>query len=407
MPVTSDSRLEYLLKRYVDGICTQEEKEELLSIIQHAQQDEQLKGLMDQVWSRLSSAYRLNEEQSTRILSAIFNPFMAEETIRSGKKSIYFMRWSAVAAVLAVLILAGGIMWFKNDIRVKKIPGVLTQTQHDIAPGGNKAVLTLANGKKIILDSLENGALPTKYANNITKVNNGLLVFNRQSSIANPASAGNRPSEYNTLSTPRGGQYRVILPDGSKVWLNAASSLTFPTAFTGKSREVKVTGEAYFEITPDKDMPFKVDVNQVEVKVLGTHFDVMAYSDEPAIKTTLLEGAVEVSKGNEEVVLKPGQQASFSAGSDKINVNVAEVEEVMAWKDGLFFFHNTNIQSVLHEIARWYNVKVVYKGETNAYLNGMISRNTELSQVLHMLEVTSNVHLKIDGRNVIVSQADK
>lgn len=403
MPETSLPRLEYLFKRYVDGVCTEEENGELLDFIRNAKNDIRVKELMDQVWSRLNADYRLSEEQSERILTGILQPFVLEKIPVKKSLRINLIRWSAAAAVLLVIIATFGLLYKRNNRRSSNRVAIVTRSSGDITPGGNKAVLTLSNGKKIILDSVQNGSLLGRNSNYVIKVNNGLLKFS-EDGIKNKEQG---TEEYNTISTPRGGQYQVILPDGSKVWLNAASSLRFPTAFAGKVREVQLAGEAYFEIAPNKDMPFKVEVNHVEVKVLGTHFDVMAYSDEPAIRTTLLEGEVEVSKGNNRVVLKPGQQASSSLGSDRINVNVADVEQATAWKDGLFFFHSTNIQSVLHQIARWYDVKVVYKGETNAYLNGMISRNTELSQVLHMLEVTSNLKFIMEGREVIVKQADQ
>jgi ferric-dicitrate binding protein FerR (iron transport regulator) len=396
MPQTTDSRLEYLFTRYFSKSSTPEEESELLELIGHAQYDEQLKYLMDQVWRRLSPAYRLNDQQSEHIFSGIVSSH--PEKVATGRvNGRRIMRWSAVAASILVLFAAGWV-WHKKiggTQKIKEISGLTAQSAEVAVPGSNKAVLILGNGSSVVLDSVHNGILAKQGNMAILKLN-GRLSYKEQGEKKGVIM-------YNTIITPRGGQYQVILPDGSKVWLNAASSLRFPTRFTGTQRSVELTGEGYFEVAKNQDMPFKVSVDGMEVNVLGTHFNIMAYRDEPAIRTTLLEGAVAVLEGGQRVLLKPGQQASIVPGAiGDIKVSMADTQAATAWKEGLFLFRNTDIRAVLREIDKWYDTKVIYKGHVSAYLNGMISRNTDLSKVLHMLEVTSDIDFIIQGQTIIV-----
>jgi ferric-dicitrate binding protein FerR (iron transport regulator) len=393
MPASTDPRLEYLFKHYFEGTCTRAEKDELLGLISQARYDDQLKSLMDQVWTRLSSAYQLDEDQSERILSGILPPQSMPAKRITG---MHFLRWSGVAAAILVL-LAAVWMWHENSPEkiAENTPRTAIQSGNNITPGGNKAVLILGNGSSVTLDSAHNGIIAQQGGVAVSKLN-GRLSYSEQGN-------GHEVTIYNTIVTPRGGEYQVVLPDGSKVWLNAASSLRFPTAFTGTARSVELTGEAYFEVAANKDRPFEVKVNGMEVKVLGTHFDIMAYHDEPVIRTTLLEGSVQVSAGSRQIVLLPGQQASLDhSGNSNIEVSRADVQAAVAWKNGLFLFHDTDIRSVLREIARWYDAEVVYKGNIRGQLNGMISRQAGLQQVFHMLEVTSNLNFTVEGKKIIV-----
>jgi ferric-dicitrate binding protein FerR (iron transport regulator) len=206
----------------------------------------------------------------------------------------------------------------------------------------------------------------------------------------------------NTIQTPRGGQYQVILPDGTKVWLNAASSLTYPTAFTGGDRAVQLRGEAYFEVAGNKEKPFKVMVGNMQVNVLGTHFNVMAYEDENAIQTTLLEGAVQVTNGGVSHLLKPGQEGRLDRSSDAFRLLDVDADEAVAWKNGVFQFGGISIETVMRQIVRWYDVDVEYQGRTNEHFRGTISRSANASEVFKMLELTGAVHFTIDGKKVIV-----
>jgi ferric-dicitrate binding protein FerR (iron transport regulator) len=230
----------------------------------------------------------------------------------------------------------------------------------------------------------------------VVKQSNGQLAYNTQNE---------KPTEvlYNTLTTPRGGQYQLVLPDGSKVWLNAASAISYPTAFTGSERKVEIKGEAYFEIAKNTAMPFIVKVNDAQVQVLGTHFNINAYSDEDAIKTTLLEGAVKVTKDAASTLLKPGQQAILGRSSNEIRVQEnTDLDAVLAWKNGYFSFNQTDLATIMRQIARWYDVDIVYSDKVpERRFGGEIPRNTNAAEVLKMLE-ESKVHFRIEGRKVIV-----
>ena len=207
----------------------------------------------------------------------------------------------------------------------------------------------------------------------------------------------------NTLTTPRAYRYNLVLADGTKVWLNAASSITFPTAFIRKERTVVITGEAYFEVAKDTKRPFKVFVNDMEVKVLGTHFNINSYQDEGNIKTTLLEGSVLLSKKDKKVVLKPGEQGQVSNSGSLKMVSGVNLESVMAWKKGNFYFENADLQTVLKEISRWYNVSVVYeKGVPKRFFDGEIQREIKLSVLLKTLEKSNDIHFKIEGNTIKV-----
>ncbi len=305
-------------------------------------------------------------------------------------------RWWAAAAIF--LLLAAGSYFFINKEHSKKEVAAVKKNVliNDVSPGGNKAILTLANGATIILDNAKNGALTQQGNSKVVKLDDGKLAYNSNGTNS-PASV-----EYNTVSTPRGGQYQLTLSDGSKVWLNAESAITFPTAFTGNDRKVTIKGEAYFEVAHDASKPFQVTVNGMQVQVLGTHFNINAYDDEGEIKTTLLEGSVKVSKGPESKLITPGQQAVVSSTEPKIVVQQADVDEAVAWKNGLFHFNNADLQEVMRQLSRWYDVNVMYDGTIpKREFAGEMQRDLNLSQVLELL-VKNDVHFKIDGKKIIV-----
>jgi len=317
-----------------------------------------------------------------------------------------WLRFVAAAAVVLFISTATFFLIRNSQKESTPINQTAKHLKNDVAPGGNKAVLTLADGSTIVLDSAHNGALAQQGNTKVLKLNNGQLAYNL---------AGHKQSAatvlYNTISTPKGGQYQVVLPDGSKVWLNASSSLRFPTAFIGNERSVEITGEAYFEVATlkisekeSKKMPFIVKVNGAEVEVLGTHFNVMAYGDEGKIKTTLLEGSVNVKRGKANGLLKPGQEAelSFIQSNDKLLIRSADLEETVAWKNGRFLFNNAEIRTIMRQIMRWYDVDVIYEGNVpERFFTANISRNTNLSELLKVFEL-SKIHFKIDGRKLIV-----
>lgn len=297
----------------------------------------------------------------------------------------------AIAALTVLLLVLGLGIYL-----IKKSPAAAVDFTADIKPGGNKASLTLADGKAINLSDGKTGLnLQTKALS---------YIDGAQLHVALPVAGTN------TLSTPRGGQYQLILPDGSKVWLNAASKLSFPASFAGQAqRRVQLTGEAYFEISKNKDQPFLVKTGNQEVEVLGTHFNVSNYKDTQGVRTTLLEGSVKVSElaanpGEQakKVILKPGQQAQFSAQA--FEVKTVDPEIAIAWKDGLFSFRNEPLEDIMQKIARWYDADVMYQDTATRKkrFGGTISKFGQVSEVLSMLALTGEVHFKIEGRTITV-----
>jgi ferric-dicitrate binding protein FerR (iron transport regulator) len=264
----------------------------------------------------------------------------------------------------------------------------------DISAGGDRAILTLADGRTVALTTATNGLIATQGQTQVTKTADGQLVYQ--------ASGLGDGISMNSVTTPRGGQYRVVLSDGSKVLLNAASSIRYPVAFTGKERRVVVTGEAYFEVAPDKSKPFRVEAGGQAIDVLGTSFDVNVYADEPDQRTTLLTGSVKVSSGARQVVLAPGQQARVGEG---ISVDdKADLDEVMAWAHGDFVFNNEDITSIMRKIARWYDVDISYPQGSPGPMpfDGIVSRSRNVSAVLQIMESTGKVHFKIEKRRIMV-----
>lgn len=306
-------------------------------------------------------------------------------------KAVPRYRRYAMAATVALLIAAAGTiaLWRHKVISKKEI--ALHIPVGEIAPAQKKALLTLADGSTIALDDAANGALSQQGGARVVKSSPGQLAYQADGSVGEMV--------YNTLSVPRGGQYQVTLPDGTKVWLNSASSLRYPTNFKGADRKVLLTGQAYFEIAPNATQPFHVQTNNMDVQVLGTRFDVMAYADEPTVNATLLDGKIKV----QDKILQPGQQAVWSPAAGQLRINTADVNKIMAWKNGLFVFNNMDLPTILREVARWYDVEIVYNTAPGKELyGGGISRNLNLSAVLHVLEENGNNHFRINGKQVVV-----
>lgn len=313
----------------------------------------------------------------------------------------YFKKWySIAAAVILICLSTGGYFLFK-----KPVTGNLTtknqSLKNDIAPGGNKAVLTLANGTRIILDDAKNGSISQSTNVKVTKTSNGVLVYHFNKSIASKNITAS--SEINTITTPRGGQYQIVLEDGTRVWLNAASYIKFPQAFTDKNRQVELSGEAYFEVAKNKAKPFIVKTNGTDIHVFGTHFNVNAYADNSSIATTLLEGSVSMTYAGATVMLKPGQQGVTSRAGEPIKASFVDTEEVMAWKNGLFIFHDQSIANIMKQVCRWYDVDVEYKdGVQNKEFGGTISKYKNITELLNNIQLTQTIHYKLEGRRVII-----
>lgn len=405
----SKEQLEELYNKYVQNQCTQEELEALVNELgSEPGNEEVITQLFDKTWDGLEvfpDKYKLPNL-----------PLSKDRGVETPVIQMHAQKkrwWQIAAAAAVVLLVAAGAWWWlarTPNTDIAKTENKKEGTKQDVAPGGNKAVLTLANGNTIILDNAANGTLASEGNAKVVKASDGQLVYTNRAGEASAAVT------YNTLSIPRGGQYQLSLPDGSKVWLNSASSITFPTAFTGNERKVAITGEAYFEVAKGQlstghKMPFKVEKGNITIEVLGTHFNVNAYDDEEAMKTTLLEGSVKVSSkvNNQQSILKPGEQAMISrsngaAGGEVLTVDHApDLEQVMAWKNGLFHFENADIKTVMRQLSRWYDIEVEYKGTIkNDSLFMEVPRNTNLSDVLKVIESTAGIRLAFDGKKVTV-----
>lgn len=325
---------------------------------------------------------------AAELKNRIFRRIKVEPTI--------IRKWYWAAAILT-LVMAGAAYYYNRQAQKEQLLAQsVTAAPGSIVPGSNKATLLLANGNTITLNDEKNGVLGQQGNTKIIKLNNGQLAFQHgQSKNASDMAS------LNTLSTPRGGQYQITLPDGSVVWMNADSKLVFPTAFTGKDRLVKLTGEAYFEIAADEHQPFVVVANNMEIRVLGTHFNVKAYGEEPIVKTTLLEGKVKVAANKKEVLLRPGQQAKMNDAGE-MNVVAVNVDHVVAWKNGTFSFDDVTIAEVLQQIARWYDLEIVYpEGVPTGLFRGEIDKMSDITTVLKILEV-SGVRFTVEGHKVLV-----
>lgn len=341
----------------------------------------------------------LNDEEYLSIKNAIKAKVDHQIALlsKAGQTKKLWSSWAKYSAAAAILLLLStSVLIFRNY----QIHGSYTLVApDDLEPGGNRAILTLANGKKIVLDNTGNGEIATESGITVTKTKEGQLVYTVAENSDDNAVLAN-----NTITTPNGGNYQVVLPDGTNVTLNAASSLTFPTSFKGTERAVILDGEAYFEVTKNVEMPFRVKSGQQVVEVLGTHFDVNAYPDEPVMKTTLLEGSVKVHNGSAFETIKPGQQTVIKINDAKlITVRDADLEKEMAWKNGAFSFDNDDLKSVMRQIARWYDAEVIYEGDfpDDKFIGG-ISRSSKLSGVAKILGL-NNIRLKISGKTIRVS----
>lgn len=393
----TQAALTILIRKYLSGEATEREKLQVeqwyesfdKSALKFADGKEEI---MDESTSRSLQAIR---EKITKLrLEEI------QEVSSKVAKRNFRWRWAAAAAVL--ILLAGGFytLFFKAGSVQPKM-ATATAIKKDFKPGGNNAVLTLANGKQIILDSVSTGTLSLQGNTKVIKLNNGLLAYNanQRSQITDQRSQ----IEYNTISTPRGGQYEVVLPDGTKVWLNAASSIRFPTSFTGKEREVQVTGEAYFEVAKNVDQPFRVFVKGMTVNVLGTQFNIMAYNDELGIKTTLVQGKVKVVTNNgQSEVLEPSEQAMINENGEMSIVKNANINEIVAWKNNLFWFDNDNVHEIIKQLSRWYDVDIQIKGDIPDLFTGSIPRNIAFSKVFEVLQKTGSIHYEIKNDKTII-----
>ena len=366
-----------LLKRYLENRATEEELKVFMHLLKEGQLDE-------------------------AFVSAVKKESVAPDGDLNASKVILLWRRMAVAASIVLVIGLTGYLMLNHSGSNKAIVNNTNPTRegrfkNDVqAPQVNKAILTLANGSTIVLDSANDGLLARQGNVNVLKSGSGKVAYKDNNAL---------PSEqikYNTIRVPKGSRpFHLQLADGSEVWLNVASSITFPTSFVGKSRMVEITGEAYFEIAHDAARPFIVSKGEASIQVLGTHFDVNAYDDEPNMKVTLLEGSVEIKSQKSKVKIKPGEQATIASDGALVISDKADLDEAIAWKNGRFEFNNADIATVMRQISRWYNVEVSYQGKIPFHFGGQIARGSSLVEIFKILEI-SGVRFTIDGNKVNV-----
>ena len=410
------SRFEYLLGQYKANQLSQEEWEELRRAIREGQHEDWLQkdflqllrrgglhetwtpGLQEAMWKEILNGRMPAEQLPERSIGKDRTPFIGRRLVRYG-----------VAAAILLAIIGGWRLFFKPVSHNPSPVAFQHKTESDVRPGRDRALLTLPDGRRIDLDSAGNGQIATQGAAVFSK-SNGALSISFAGTRQITHQTGNEPDPAHPqaageafISTPRGGQYQLLLPDGSKVWLNSSSSLRFPTVFSGKQRSVELSGEGYFEIAKNAAMPFFVKVNDMQVRVLGTHFNTMAYPDEKTINTTLLEGAVEVSSGDLSKRLVPGQQAALNNAGHQLAVGQADIQKAVAWKNGLFEFDHTDLATIMRQLARWYDIEIVYQAlPDKTPLGGSISKNLGLTEVLDLLAANGINHFKIEGKKVFV-----
>lgn len=371
-----EQELKNLLKRIHDGRATDEEKAFLESwYLQYQEKD----------------GVEYSADERAEDANAVWAKLKPE--VPQHRQRRLGLQIAAAAAVFIVISISGYFILHKP---IADTPEMAQNQAGDVTPGSNSATLTLANGQKVVLNAKPNGQIAVQGNMAVTKRINGQIQY--QSIASNSTDV-----MINTVATKRKEQYKVVLSDGTSVWLNAASSITYPTAFTGRDRKVSITGEAYFEVAHNAEKPFKVSAKGQTIKVLGTHFNVNSYTDEPDVNTTLLEGSVKVVGGNGFKIIKPGQRTVFKNG--QLSIIDANLEETVAWKNGYFRFNQEKIGPIMRKLARWYDIDVQFDGPiSDDEFSGKISRFKNISEVLKALEYYKTVHFKIEGRRVTVSE---
>jgi transmembrane sensor len=402
-------RIASLINRYMQDELNEEQIKELFSWVESSKENRKLfEELLSEPYIKLA-VEKLKQADTAAALERMQEKIVgsSKENFAESSKLKTVSRFTPkqilfAAAVLLLLFSIGGWPWWTNKPSeqisgVEKRPG---RFRNDVAPGTNKAILSLSDGSQIVLDSAYNGTLSVQGYAKVLKTGSGQLSYTL--AVDPRLSMDKSPLLLNTVSTPRGGQYQLTMTDGTRVWLNAASSLRFPAWFSNTERKVELRGEAYFEVAHDPSKPFRVEVNGMEIEVTGTHFNVEAYDDENSIKTTLLQGAVTVNKNYKTLLLKPGEQALLNKHGVISLAKNPDITEVVAWKNGIFHFNVTGIEAIMGQVARWYDVDIVYETRIPDSFVAEIPRDVPVSELLNLLELTGLVHFKIEGKKITV-----
>jgi len=398
------SRIQYLIERFFQNTCTQQEKVELAKWIEESSHDDELKQIMDEKWMNFESRHKIAPDRAGEILAAILKNKVTDigETVPIVKR----LSWWRISAAASIILFVAAVSFFlvykKPEQGIANNVDTSTNNQthpvDDVSPGKTKAILTLSDGSTVVLDNTPDGTLAVQ---GNTKILNehGQLIYNNGLNSSGEIL-------YNTLTTHRGEQFPLQLSDGTKLWLNASSSIRFPVAFAGNERRVEITGEAYFEVAKNANKPFKVLLNGMEIVVLGTHFNVNGYADEASVRTTLLEGSVKITKDNASLLLVRGQQAKLNRNGRMDLIEDADIEQAVSWKEGYFHYNKADLETVMREVSRWYDVDIIYENESRKseqHFSGDIQKSLTLSAVLRVLE-KSLVHFRIEGKKLIVSK---
>jgi transmembrane sensor len=379
-------RADELIKKYAEGTASQSEEKELME------------------WYR-ATVYK--DAEFPREEKDVYNAMLENINRSSGKISRFdtIKKWTVAASLLFVLGAGATIYFIGQSKKSNTAQTISNVTPH---PGGNRATLTLANGKKILLTDAANGKLASENGIQITKAANGQLIYK----IVAPAESGetavnSAEVQYNTIETPAGGQYQVLLPDGSKIWLNALSSIRFPLTFYKlKERLVELKGEAYFDVVHNAALPFKVISRGMVTEDIGTSFNIKAYDDEPNVDMTLVQGSARVTAGANSIIIKPGEQASYT---DHLKISNINVQEVIAWKNGYFKFQDKSLEDIMKVISRWYNIEYVFKDQylRNETYGAMSTRFENINTILNIIEQTGNAKFSINGNKITIARKDQ
>jgi ferric-dicitrate binding protein FerR (iron transport regulator) len=392
-------RLAYLYEQYVDGTCTETELEEFFEYVRMPEMKQALQELAEKHLQRIPPGAGLPAVDWEFMYNSIMQSEQpsAQVTVKKGIVKRLFTRPLVAAAVVVLLVASTGLYFLLTHKPQQDNMKANNRFKNDIPPGSDKAILTLANGASIALHDLDDNSREQLESADMLRLDSGELAYKANGGT-------HRVTGYNKLTTPRGGQFRLVLPDGSRIWLNAGSSVTYPLTFATGERKVAITGEAYLEVAPNPGKPFKVAVNGLEIIVLGTKFNINAYTNEPVINTTLLEGAVKVRKGGSSCVLKPGEQLQVQPDGDFKLVSDVDTASIVAWKDGMFAFNDEDITSIMRQVNRWYDADIIYETRIPHHFIGTIPRNVQVSKLLTMLELTGRLRFRIEGRKIFVTQ---
>ncbi len=387
------SELKLLLEQYLNGTLPEEEFRRLWSTLKDDSYDADWLDAIEQAIVSRTQTGLSHPAQVSHSLAEVRDRIYSEEgqpnNISSRIINLYHRHKTGFRAAAAILVIASAAVFMQYRPADTNLQAAIQPVIQDVEPGSEKAVLTLADGSKIVLDNSTNGQIAQQGHVQIIKLANGEIQYKALNDVSNTEAS----ITYNTMSTPRGGQYQLLLPDGSKVWLNAESSITYPIAFSDTERRVQIAGEVYFEVAKDKTKPFRVSANDAEIEVLGTQFNIKAYPGDGPTKTSLLEGSVKINKQ----ILKPGE--AFMNGS----IVQTNIEQDVAWKNGIFNFDNLNLKQVMLQLARWYDLEVVYPaGVPQKEYGGEIGRNLKLAQVLKGLE-NSGVRFELAGKKLVIT----